>query len=162
MKTLLLLRHAKSSWDHAQLNDHERPLNERGEREAARMGWLIGEQALIPDLILSSTAERAVQTAKTVALACLYEHKLVAHRELYLASIQEYLQVLMALEDALQRVMVVGHNPGIEELVVWLTGNYVSMPTATLVQINLPVKGWVLLKGQGKVKGVWRPKELGN
>lgn len=162
MKTLLLLRHAKSSWDNAQLTDHDRPLNERGKTDAPRIGKVIRDQKLVPDLILSSTAERALETAEAVAFACNYDRELVLSRELYHAPPQQYVQLLVGLGDELERVMVVGHNPGIEELVVWFTGSYVPMPTATLVQINLPIERWVLLQGQrqGRVEGVWRPKEL--
>ena len=69
MKTLLVLRHAKSSWKNSQMSDHERPLNKRGRRDAPRMGRLLGEEGLVPDLIVSSTAERALETAQEVGLS---------------------------------------------------------------------------------------------
>ena len=94
MKTLLILRHAKSSWKDASLADHDRPLNKRGKRDAPRMGRLLQEQDLVPDRIISSTAKRARNTAKAVAKACNCKDKVELTSEFYHAGPGAYLAVL--------------------------------------------------------------------
>lgn len=161
MKTLLILRHAKSSWADDDQDDHERPLNQRGKRAAPRMGQLIKEQSLIPDRILSSTAVRARATAAAVAKACGFQGDLELTRDLYLADPQSYMDVL-ALLDHGDRVMVVGHNPGMEELVAALTGEEERFPTAALAHVELPIDAWaeVNLLVKGKLIHLWRPRAL--
>ena len=163
MKTLLILRHAKSSWNNAQLTDYERPLNKRGKQDAPRMGKLLRQEDLVPDLIITSSAERALATAEAVALASGYEEEIRATRSLYHADPAAYVDVLSQLDDSHERVMVVGHNPGMEELVEELTGAWEVLPTAALVQVSLPVTHWrELAEGvTGELVNLWRPKELG-
>ena len=162
MKTLLILRHAKSSWDNLRLSDYERPLNKRGQRDAPRMGQLLRDEELVPDLIVTSSANRAQTTAELVATACDYEHDILYTRHLYHAGPDAYLEVLHELGQEYARVMVVGHNPGMEYLVALLTGESIRMPTATLVQVELPVEQWTDLDDEvlGRLVNVWRPKEL--
>lgn len=163
MKTLLILRHAKSSWHNANLSDHERPLNERGKADAPRMGKLLRQEDLVPDLIISSSAERALATAEAVALACGYEGEIEVTRQLYHAYPDTYREVLHARGGQYPCVMVVGHNPGIEVLVEELTGQTELMPTAALAQIHLDISHWTDLTEErpGKLVNLWRPKELG-
>ncbi|MCB9423397.1 MAG: histidine phosphatase family protein [Ardenticatenaceae bacterium] len=163
MKTLLILRHAKSSWDNAQLTDYERPLNSRGKQDAPLMGKLLREQDLVPDLIITSSAERALATAEAVALAGGYEQEIRATRSFYHADPDAYIDVLRQLDDSLERVMVVGHNPGMEELLEELTGLWEQMPTAALAQIALPINHWHEFEDgtTGELVNLWRPKELG-
>lgn len=162
MKTLLILRHAKSSWKDETLPDHERPLNKRGKQSAPLMGELIRREGLLPDLILCSTAKRARQTADLVAEASAYQGEIQHSRELYAAPPQAYLQALSQLEDQYERVMVVGHNPGLEELLQALTGEMQPLPTAALAQVDLPIESWAELKSlrRGRLVEIWRPKEL--
>ena len=162
MKTLLILRHAKSSWKDASLSDHDRPLNKRGKRDAPRMGVLLQEEGLVPDLILSSTARRAKTTAQAAAEACGYEGELVLTRELYHAAPESYLMALQALPEAYQRVMVVGHNPGVEELLEDLTGAVERMPTAALAQVSLRISAWseLRLDASGGLVNLWLPRAL--
>lgn len=162
MKTLLILRHAKSSWDDHSQNDHERPLNKRGLETAPEMGKLLQKEGLLPDLVISSTALRARTTIELVAQASGYAGKIEFSQDLYAAPPAAYLHALAALPDDLQRVMVVGHNPGLEELVRDLTGKYGAMPTAALAQVNLPIRQWSELSGSihGELVNIWRPKEL--
>jgi phosphohistidine phosphatase len=162
MKTLLILRHAKSSWKDEGLTDHDRPLNKRGKRDAPRMGKLLRESDLAPDLIISSTAKRARKTASKVAKRCEYEGVIELTGELYLAPPQSYLRVLSKVPDQYQRVMVVGHNPGVEELLSMLTGESTPLPTAALAQIELPIEQWQDLDQEvhGQLKDLWLPKEL--
>lgn len=163
MKTLLILRHAKSSWDNAQLTDYERPLNKRGKQDAPRMGKLLREQDLAPDLIITSSAERALATAEAVALASGYEQEIRATRSFYHADPAAYIEALRQLDDSLERVMVVGHNPGMEELVEELTGSWETFPTAALAQVALSIAHWRELDEgtTGELVNLWRPKELG-
>ena len=162
MKTILLLRHAKSSWKEAGLTDHARPLNKRGLRDAPRMGALIEEQKLRPDLILSSSAVRAIRTAEAVAEICGLEVPLVKHEELYLATSASYIETTRYLDESFHRILLVGHNPGISDLLRQLTGCDAVMPTAALAQIELPIDKWnnLSLQIEGKLVALWRPKEL--
>ena len=162
MKTLLILRHAKSSWKDSSLADHDRPLNKRGKRDAPRMGKLLREQDLVPDRIISSTAKRARNTAKAVAKACQCEGKVELTSEFYHAGPGSYLAVLQNVPDDDQRVMVIGHNPGMEALVTHLTGRMETMPTAALAHVELPIDQWMELdyEVQGGLLDLWRPKTL--
>ncbi len=117
MKTLYLLRHAKSSWDDASLPDRDRPLEPRGERDVAKMSKRWSQQREKPDLILSSPAARALATAKVVAQGLGYKIRHIAVDDrLYAASEDSLIAVIEALDDKLGRVMLVGHNPGLAML----------------------------------------------
>lgn len=162
MKTLLILRHAKSGEKHTGMPDHDRPLNDRGRRDAPRVGALLREQDLVPDRILSSTARRAVETAQLVAEACGHRRDVDTRRSLYMAGPVACVEVLQALENNVSPVLVVGHNPGLEDVVAVLTGRYERLPTAALAQIELPIDDWaeMSLQTRGRLVNLWRPKEL--
>ena len=162
MKTLLILRHAKSSWKDTSLADHDRPLNKRGKRDAPRMGKFVREQGLVPDRIISSTAKRARNTAKAVAKACDCQDKVELTSEFYHAGPGSYLAVLQNAPDNEKRVMVVGHNPGMEALVAHLTGRMETMPTAALAHVALPIEKWTELdyEVQGELLDLWHPKGI--
>jgi len=162
MKTLLILRHAKSSWDNPALDDHERPLNERGRRDAPRMGELVREYGLIPDVVLSSDAVRARLTAEAVVEAARYAGEILLDPHLYMAGPADILSLLPSVRENAETVMIVGHNPGLEQLVEQLTGKRHDLPTATLVQIGLPIDQWRDLRPltRGTLVGLWRPEEL--
>lgn len=162
MKTLLILRHAKSSWDNANLADHARPLNDRGKTDAPRMGRLLQTEDLIPDLIIASSAERALKTAELVALNCDYENDIKVTRRLYLAGPEDYLEVLQQVDNRYGRVMVVGHNPGMEELVEDLTGQSVRLPTAALAHVTFTLDDWRALTDEipATLENLWLPREV--
>jgi phosphohistidine phosphatase len=167
MLTLLLMRHAKSSWDEPGVSDHDRPLNARGARAAPRMGRLLREKALVPELIVSSTAKRAVDTAHAVADAMGYTGPIEVTRRLYLAEPEGYLdllaEALLEGETAARdrRVLIIGHNPGLAQLVALLTGVDVEMQTAAIAHVEADVvSGAALTPGCGSLRGVYRPKEL--
>jgi len=162
VKTLILLRHAKSSWDDPGLDDHDRPLNKRGRRDAPRMGRLLRDEKVLPDVVLCSTAERARETAEAVAEASGFSGETRFLRALYLAGPAEILAALRAVETGVPTAMVVGHNPGIEELLAVLTGAAEHLPTGALARIALPVKTWKDLEPgiRGKLVRLWRPKDL--
>lgn len=162
MKTLYILRHAKSSWDTPEMQDHERPLNKRGRQTAPKMGKLMRKKKKLPDLVLCSTAERARQTAELVTQASSYKGRLEYLPDFYGAPADVYLKELAKLGEAVQSVMVIGHNPGLEELLQELTGKYEPLPTASLAEIRLPIQSWeeLLDEAAGELVYVWRPKEI--
>jgi phosphohistidine phosphatase len=162
MKTLLVLRHAKSSWNDSALDDHERPLNERGLRDAPRMGALVREHGLRPDVVLSSDAVRARLTAEAVAEAARYAGDVLVDPRLYLACPADILSLLPTVRENAETVMIVGHNPGLEQLVEQLTGEREDLPTAALAQIELPIDQWqdLDLSTRGTLVGLWRPGDL--
>jgi phosphohistidine phosphatase len=162
MKTLLLLRHGKSNWDDEDLPDHDRPLSTRGKEAAKRVGRLLAEQRLVPDLLVSSTAVRARATAEKVAKKSRYERAIELERKLYLASAATWFDVIRHALDDRKRVLAVGHNPGISEFLNRLTGADEEMPTGALAQVELPIDHWKSLteKTKGKLVNIWRPREL--
>ena len=162
LKTLLILRHAKSSWKYDDLADHDRPLNNRGRRDAPRIGRLLAEKELLPDLIISSSARRARRTAELVAENSGCEGEIQLERDLYAAEPEAYRDALRRLGGDHRRVMVVGHNPGLEDLLEELTGDWERMPTAALAQVELPIDEWEQFdeEVEGRLVGFWRPKEL--
>ena len=164
MKTLMLLRHAKSSWKEEGISDHDRPLNKRGKKTAPVMGHLILGNQLVPDLILSSTAVRARTTAKAVAKACNYNNAIEHIEELYLASAGELLFQAQSLvhDDDIDRMMLVAHNPGMEHLVSKLSGHPEPFPTAALAVFELGIDSWQALElgVETSLLHLWRPREL--
>lgn len=162
MKSVLVLRHAKSSWKDELLPDQERPLNKRGKETAPQMGDLMRREGLVPDHIVSSAAQRARHTAELAAEAAGYDGEIEIDGELYGGGAGAYLHALARTDDRFDRVMIVGHNPDVEELVHGLSGEYQPMPTAALAWIELPIEQWASLKtrARGHLAGLWRPKEL--
>jgi phosphohistidine phosphatase len=138
MKTLHLLRHAKSDWSDTSLTDHDRPLNKRGKRARKQVAAHVADWNV--DLIVCSTAKRARQTAKPViaALGCRVEYEPL----IYLASFEDLFKVVRALAGADERVMLVGHNPSIEEFTERLCGWTPDYPTAALGTVALSVEEW--------------------
>lgn len=146
MKTLTILRHAKSSWSKAGLPDEERPLNPRGEKDAPVMAARINEAGIRPSLIMSSPAVRTWATAKIVARAISYPIEFL-HREdaLYLASLETLLDLFLWQDNAFNSVMVVGHNPGLTELANYLLpGVTDNIPTCGLLALNIDTDDWDL------------------
>jgi phosphohistidine phosphatase len=151
-------------WKDPNLPDHDRPLNKRGKHDAPRMGKLLKDEDLIPDLIISSTAARAKKTAELVAKACKYKGEISLNQSLYGAELADYLKILEGLSDKDNAVLVVGHSPSVEETVEVLTDSAdVIMPTCALAHISLPIQNWAELNKQkikGKLLKTWKPKEL--
>ena len=159
MKTLLIMRHAKSDWGDKNIDDHDRPLNARGERDAPRMALHIRDNNLCPEVILSSTAVRARATAEVVAANC-GEKPVVLTRRLYLAEPLAYFNELLSLPENVNRAMVVGHNPGISEFLSETVGKDIEMPTAAVAVVTFPEDRWNLLDLRGSFKALWVPKDL--
>jgi phosphohistidine phosphatase len=163
MKTLLLLRHAKSSWSDESVDDHDRPLNQRGKQEAPRMGQLLLDEHLIPDIIISSDAKRCRRTVEKLVETCGYRGETILTSELYLAPPRSYLKVLSRLDERVTRALVVGHNPALEELVDTLIGKYEPMTTAALALIELSeLTQWSQIGSEtrGRLVHLWQPREL--
>lgn len=161
MKTLLVMRHAKSSWADPGQADHDRPLNERGRRDAPRMGLWLAEQGLAPDAILCSSAARARETAEAVADASGADAPAVRPM-LYGGDVEDYLAELRRLGDDVDVALIVGHNPTVSELVDALADAEEAMPTAAVAHLALPVARWTELDEdvEGALAALWRPREL--
>ena len=148
MKTLTLVRHAKSSWKDSSLADRDRPLNRRGERDAPEMGRRIANAGIRPSLIVSSPAVRAWTTAKIIAKEIGYPREfLQRENELYLGSVNDILDVIVAQDVGFNSMMLFGHNPGFTDfanyLVPGLTNN---VPTAGLVSVTIDRDDWNLFE----------------
>lgn len=146
MKTLYLCRHAKSSWADLGMEDFDRPLNDRGLRNAPHMAQTFKERGEPVDLIMSSPANRALTTAHFFAKNLkLPAERFVQNKSIYHAERSALLRIVQELPDSAQRVMLFGHNPGFSELVQHLCdGGVGDLPTCGLVRIDLPVNEWQL------------------
>jgi phosphohistidine phosphatase len=161
MKTLLLMRHAKSSWKNNKLPDKERPLNKRGEKDAPKMSELLCEKELYPQAILTSTALRCRLNASAFLTECCQELNLQALEALYMAEPPAIIDALKNMADGFERVMVIGHNPGLETLLQQLTGEVESLPTASVAYLEIPVDHWndITLDSTVKKWEKWKPKD---
>lgn len=161
MKTLLLLRHAKSSKEDTSLKDFDRPLNERGIKDALLIGKYIRQKKIHTDLVIGSPAERARQTATLVMRSAGLKVELRFDERIYEASVGRLLEVMPQIEDTANAVILVGHNPGFGELFGALTGEARDLPTASLACIELGVEKWSKVRaGVGHLKWLIAPKEL--
>jgi phosphohistidine phosphatase len=143
MKTLFLVRHAKSSWDDTALRDKDRPLNDRGKRDAAKMGERLAKIDVKPDLILSSPARRALTTAQIVAKKLDYKLKnILVDNRLYAVGGDDLLDVIRKLGDKSKRVMLFGHNPELTELAHRLSSKITRMPTCAVAEFTFDAKSW--------------------
>jgi len=126
------------------------------------MGQLLADLALLPDRIFCSTAVRARQTAELLVPASGYQGEIEFRDDLYLAPSWQLRETLRELPDACAWVMIIGHNPGLEEFLQELTGEEEHLPTAALAQVELNIPNWESLQPstRGKLLGLWRPKEL--
>jgi len=163
VKQLLILRHAKSDWADPGLNDFERPLNPRGEHDAPRMGaWLAG-QRLQPDSIVSSPALRTVQTTRLLAAAAGVPEALIRFEAgIYEAHVSTLVQLLRGFDDSWQRPLLVGHNPGMHDLVERLGGERIhKYPTCALTVLELQIENWNdIRQGQARLLQMMTPKNL--
>jgi phosphohistidine phosphatase len=150
MLRLILLRHGKSSWDDTGLDDFDRPLAPRGLRNVPEMGRRLAQRGLVPDLVVSSTAVRALATARGVAREIGYrEDRIREAPELYLASPDEILAVIRGTAAGIGTLMVVGHNPGLTELASRLDDIRLdNMPTAAMLCVEFTVPDWADIRPQ--------------
>ena len=161
MKTLFLLRHAKSSWNDPNLQDFDRPLNARGRKAAELIATYIKKQKVFPDLVISSPAVRARETIEIIVKAVKLPAELRFDQRIYEASALALIEVISQIEEDKSKVLLVGHNPGMENLLEMLTSEVVQMATGTLAKIDLKTARWSkALEGQGKLDWQVKPKEL--
>ncbi len=172
-KQLILLRHGKSSWKDSTLADSDRPLAKRGRRDAPRAGAAIAEAGLEADRVLSSPALRALETARAVVAAWDGdETEIVVEEELYHQGTDGILRLLGRQPDDADRVLLVGHNPELEDVLEALTGRWEALPTAAWALIDLQVGSWQALEqcaesgyaarhrmAPGRLASLWRPRE---
>lgn len=144
LKTLYIIRHAKSSWDDPNLDDFDRPLNERGEKDAPRMGKRLKEREVTADLMISSPAKRALKTCKAIGKILEYpKDKIREETKLYHADADRILSVLKAIKDSNDVVMIFGHNPGLTEFANQLLNKAImNVPTAGVVAGKLNINSW--------------------
>jgi len=148
MKILSIVRHAKSSWKDTSLADRKRPLNKRGKHDAPIMGKRILDHGIRPSLIVTSPATRARTTAKIIAGELNYPKEFLQREDhLYHASLDEILDVIVAQDDSFNSLMVVGHNPGLTDLVNFLQpGLTNNLPTAGVVSVQIDQENWNLFE----------------
>lgn len=161
MKTILLLRHAKSSWNNQGLTDFDRPLNERGNRQAIQMGKKILSLGDLPELIIHSTAKRTSETTKIISKEMgIAADRIKQDQSMYLSSYNNLLSVIDSIPDSINCIMLVGHNPGITDLSNYLTQNYIdNIPTCGAVKIDAFVDSWQeIARGIGSQKYFIYPK----
>jgi len=144
MKTLYIVRHAKSSWDEPGLTDIERPLNKRGNHDALLLSKLLKENKVKPDLILSSPAKRASVTAEIFSVELDYPvNKIVFSEKIYEATTRDLMTVIREIDDDNKTIMLFGHNPSITNLTNLLGNEYLlALPTCAVVGLELSVKKW--------------------
>lgn len=153
------MRHAKSDWNNPNQTDFERPLNERGRLAAPRIGALMRAENLIPALIVSSPATRAAETARLVAAAANFDCETRFEPRIYEATAGDLFEVARELPERFDRVLLVGHNPGFEDLLRALTGEIRAMPTAALARVELDIDDWQSANFNcGKLIDLFEPK----
>ena len=161
VKRLLILRHAKSSWADSALDDWQRPLNDRGKRDAPRAGEWLRARSRVPDRIITSDAVRARTTAQAAAEAAGYSGEIVIEPSLYHAEEEAMFAVLNDVADDVRTVLIVGHNPGLEQFLRQLTGESHDLPTAALVELEVPIERWRELDDTitASIVETWRPRD---
>jgi phosphohistidine phosphatase len=160
-RTLYLLRHAKSSWKDASLRDFDRPLKGRGRDAAKQIGKRLASEKPPPVLVVCSPAARTRETAEIVLKQAGLKVDVNFVQRIYEASLRDLLHVVSEIPDDKEVVIMVGHNPGFEELVAYLSGEHRRMPTCALAKIRLDVGSWKDIKaGEGTLAWFIPPKEL--
>ncbi len=161
MRTLYLLRHAKAAPGSDTVRDPDRPLSDQGRRQARRVGEYLKNQNIVHDLALSSTALRARETTEVVLTEAECAADVRYDQRIYEATRQQLLEVISEIDDGNSRVLLVGHNPGLEELIHHLTDHFVHLATATLAKIDLPVSEWTKATGHsGQLDSLVKPDEV--
>ena len=167
MRTAYLLRHAKSDWSDRALADHDRPLARRGRRDAKRIAKHLRRLGLVPELVLCSSAERTRETLELIRPALRGSRVLIDER-LYAASSDELLEQLRAVPEPVASVMLIGHNPGIQELALALAAAgaererlSAKFPTGALATLAVPAAAWSrLAAGEAELTAFVAPKQL--
>ena len=160
-QTLYLLRHAKSSWKDSSLRDFDRPLKGRGRDAAKQIGKRLASEKPEPEVVICSPAARTRETAKIVLKHAKFKVDVSFDERIYEASLRDLLQVVADIPDDKQTAMMIGHNPGFEELVAYLSGEHLRMPTCAVAKIRLDVASWKDVRAdEGTLEWFVTPKEL--
>lgn len=147
MKKFILIRHGKSAWDQPFLDDHDRPLAERGQRDVPKMAQRLKKKGILPDLIISSSALRALDTAKITAKELGYPKKEIKQDpHLYHASPHAMLKILRMQHDSVETLLLFGHNPGLNDLITYLGGDIDNLPTSGQFGFYLDADSWEELR----------------
>lgn len=166
MKQILLMRHAKSSWEHPDLKDYDRPLAERGLKDAPRMGEFIRKSKYKPGVVISSPAERAKQTTRlSMEAAKISNGQIIWNDDLYYGTVRDYVATIQSVSEENERVLLVGHNPLMENTAGVLAGAEhkiaLRMPTAALVCLESFADSWeAIAPGTCQIKWMMIPKVL--
>jgi phosphohistidine phosphatase len=141
MKKIILLRHSKSSWKDSSISDYNRPLNNRGKKDAPFIAKIFNNKNIQLDLIISSGAKRASDTAKLFAESINYKNEIVFKDDLYLPSSDDILQIIKKMNESFTTILVVCHNPGITDFSNYLCNNFIeNIPTSGMVGLNFKMK----------------------
>lgn len=163
MKTLYLIRHAKSSWKDPELRDFERPLNKRGKRDAPDMGQRLKDSKIKADIIISSPAKRAFKTAKIIAKEIKYPVKKIVKKDsVYLADVPTLVKVIHKISDKQHQAMLFGHNPGLTMLANFLVNGQQleNIPTCGIFCVEFEIDSWKEVEqGIGKLLFFDYPKK---
>lgn len=160
---LIVMRHAKSSWKDPAKSDHERPLNKRGRRDTPRVARRISELGWVPDVVLSSDSQRTRETAKLLKSEWPKGTRFEFFTSLYHGGVDELVEEVSALPADIKCALALGHNPGWEGAVLWLTGEDIRLTTANAALLEQKADSWkeaVSTRGAWTLREVVRPKEL--
>jgi phosphohistidine phosphatase len=164
---VLLVRHAKSAWDDPILNDHDRPLSARGKKAVVDLGDYLGGVQRRPDVVLCSSSRRTVDTLEGIRVALPRRARVEVAEELYLASANTMLSLLHDLDDDVRCAMLIGHNPGTQDLALLLVGSgapelreqlAAKLPTAAAVTLSFTGSWADLGEGDARIDGMWVPR----
>lgn len=160
MKRLLIIRHAKSSWDDPSVDDFDRPLNNRGLKNAPLMGQVIKEKNIQPDMILHSPAKRTTQTAQLIAKEINFDKALTPNQYIYEAYVSTLQEVISYTYDTVNTLFLVGHNPGVTALAYTYCNFKEEMPTCAIVEIEFECDSWMdVSKNNAKLIAYEYPKK---
>ena len=162
MKTIYLVRHAKSSWKYPNLDDFERPLNKRGRKSALIMGESLNKLQVAPDLVISSPANRAAMTARIIANAINYPLEKIQYNEIiYLSGENALIHVIKNINDGAKEAMLIGHNPGFTDLANYISDQRISnIPTCGVFCVDFNILSWGKIgEHSGKLKFFEFPKK---
>lgn len=154
------MRHGKSDWGAGSQRDFDRPLNERGEKDTYRIGNELKSRNLAPNLIISSPAERAKLTARRVAENSDYQNSIEWNESFYFGFFKEIIEKIRKVDDTVEKLMIVGHNPTWSEIIEKLSGKYFDMKTANVCILEFDGNWKDLKEGNCKFADYISPKEL--
>ncbi len=160
MKTLYLIRHAKSSWSNSGLTDFDRPLNERGKRDAIKMGERLLQNKVMPNCVISSSAKRTKKTAKRITKVLGFSYsKIDFRKELYHSGYNTLVNCLTSINDSNDSCFIIAHNPGVSNFCDYLTHHAIDFPTCGIAKITFEVDSWMeVTSGAGILEWFDYPK----